>query len=109
MRSTLDYVKKLRHQANQYERDEVPGFPGLLRRVANELEEDEREWEWAAIPVAEAAGECGKSPSTIYRYIKVGRLANVGSPEHPLVRRGDLCGKLAPENTGEPSLVSKVI
>ena len=105
----LDHAKELHREADHYERDGYGSGSCLLRRVANEIEALMKEWQWTPIPVAEASEECGKSPTTLYRYIKSGRLPNVGSPEHPRVRRGDLNRKRAPKNTGEPSLVSKVI
>ena len=79
-----------------------------MRRVAGDMEERIRELQWETIPVAQAADECGKGRSTIYRDIKKGTLTNVGSPGHSRVRRGDLNGKRTPKTTG-PSLVSKVM
>ncbi len=107
MRQFQDYVKGLRCEADQYERDGLGG-ERLLRRVADEIEALVREWEWGAISIREAARERGCSPSTLYRQINDGKLANVGTEAHRKVRRADLYPGAVPEPTTEPSLVAKV-
>lgn len=62
----------------------------MLRTWARRWEAALREHELETLSVSEAATELGKHYTTVWRAVKSGRLANVGTPHRPLVRRCDL-------------------
>jgi DNA-directed RNA polymerase specialized sigma24 family protein len=68
----------------------------VLRAWARKWEAALRERELETLSVSEAATELGRHYSTVWRAVKSGRLANVGTTHRPLVRRCDLRGTNGP-------------
>jgi hypothetical protein len=62
----------------------------LCHRIAEQIETAQREWLWETLSVTQAADESGRSYTTIWRKLKKGILPNVGTDQHPKVRRVDL-------------------
>ena len=102
-----ELIAALREEADRYaETDAHVSGAKLCRRIAGEIESAEREWLWGTLTIQEAADETGRSYTTIWRKVKRGKLENVGTDEHPKVRRLDLYTEGRPVGS---TLVDKVL
>src|SRR5712691_9072169 len=90
-----------RREANQYERDGVPGHAVLLRRVATELERARRTHELEELTFVHAAAESGYSAAHLRRLF----------PARQTVPRGSLPRKPTrlPLPHGEPDLAALIL
>lgn len=79
-----------REEADHLEDYGVPGYPMLLRRVADQLERAARQYWLETLTLEQAAKEAGVSYDTMQRKVCSGRVPNVGRRGKPLVRRCDL-------------------
>ena len=103
-----DLVGALRLEADQYEQvDAAVSGAKLCRRIAGQIEAAKREWLWETLTITEAAEETGRSYTTIWRKLKKGKMPNVGSEQHPRVRRADL--HRDGRSSGGPDLVGKIL
>lgn len=62
----------------------------IFARVADELEDWQRDWADQLLNYTDAEAESGYSRSHIGRMVRAGQLRNRGTKKSPLVRRGDL-------------------
>lgn len=91
MKPFEDLARSLRDYADFYERDNaLVNGATLCRRIADQVESACREWQWETLTITEAAEETGRAYTTIWRKVKKGTLGNVGTEEHPRIRRVDL-------------------
>lgn len=97
MKSLADLVARWREQAEAYEVDTQPGA-GLLRRVADELEEALLQHELEELTPTQAAVEEGCHSSTIRRKF----------PGRKTVTRAELAGKRR-GNVDGPDLAEEVL
>ena len=72
----------------------------VLESCAVELEHEGRLFSLEGLTLGQAAEESGFSYSALEKMVRSGRIANVGLPGQPRLRRGDLPKK--PGGVGEP-------
>jgi hypothetical protein len=102
-------IAQLHVEADQYERDgALVDGARLLRRIAQRLEEVQREWVLQELTLREAAEESGQSYHTVQKAVSSGRLPNAGTKGHPRVRRCDLLNNVKIRVDG-PDLAGQVL
>lgn len=106
-------AQKWREEAAVYERDGQPGA-AMLRRVANELEEHEENWDNEVLTLDEAAAESGYHKDSLSRMMSEGKVPNAGKPGAPRIRRRDLPRKprtqpVSQSATAGPQLVQAAL
>ncbi len=86
-----DVIAWLRQQADVYaEAGAMLDGAKFCRAVANRLERAWLEYQAEALTIREAAELRGEHYTTTYRKLKAGKLPNVGTEDHPRIRRCDL-------------------
>jgi len=100
--SSVDALaRRWRREADQYERDGVPGHAALLRRVATELETARRTHELEELTFVHAAAESGYSAAHLRRLFPARRTVPRSSLPRKPVR--------VPLSHGEPDLAAMIL
>ncbi len=83
-----------------------------MESCAEDLEQTVREYELEALTLERAAVESGYSYSALQKQVAAGQLNNVGEPNKPRIRRGDLPRKghrRGPSGETTPDLASMIL
>lgn len=102
MKTLAQLMVAWRERAEQLERF-APAAATAFRDAANELEQLDRAQAGELVGLTEGAQISGYSANSLGRMVRQGRLKNLGKPNAPKIRRGDL--PMKPSAVAAPRLV----